>query len=118
MYFPPEREIKPVSDFSNIVCSFLLSSPPNSSSQVKFEQGFKSRTNFSFEFATGGGLFDCVLAKGKFTEHDVVTVICSVLVDYLHHRGVVHRDLKYTFFPLNLLPSTTSTGDNMTTYIL
>ena len=41
--------------------------------------------------------------KGQFTEHDAVTVICSVpdAVDCLHHLGIVHSNLKYACFPLS-----------------
>ena len=60
----------------------VLSSSPHSSFQVEFHEDFES-------------CIDHVLAK--FTEHDVFTVIRSVLdvVDYLHHYGIAHQDFKY-----------------------
>jgi len=79
----------------------VLSSSPRSSSQVKFYKGFDSHTKFylTFELVTGSDLFNCVLARGRFTEHNVAAIIHSVLgaLDYLHHHGIVHRDLKCTF---------------------
>ena len=45
---------------------------------------------------TGGELFDRIVEKGSYTEKDASSLIKQVLeaVDYMHERGVVHRDLK------------------------
>lgn len=50
---------------------------------------------FSFR-VTGGELFDRIVQKGSYTEKDASNLIKQVLegVDYMHDRGVVHRDLK------------------------
>lgn len=50
----------------------------------------------SFYRVTGGELFDIIVQKGSYTEKDASNLIKQVLegVDYMHDRGVVHRDLK------------------------
>ena len=50
----------------------------------------------SYLRVTGGELFDRIVDKGSFTEKDASDLIRQVLLatEYMHSRGVVHRDLK------------------------
>ncbi|XP_054909238.1 serine/threonine-protein kinase H1 homolog [Poeciliopsis prolifica] len=59
------------------------------------------RVYMVMELATGGELFDRIIACGSFTERDATGVLQMVLdgVKYLHALGITHRDLK----PENLL---------------
>ncbi|XP_074644782.1 serine/threonine-protein kinase H1 homolog [Tubulanus polymorphus] len=61
----------------------------------------KDKVYMVMELATGGELFDRVIAKGSFTERDATRVLHMVLegIRYLHSLGITHRDLK----PENLL---------------
>uniref|UniRef100_A0A8C5VCI1 Protein kinase domain-containing protein n=1 Tax=Microcebus murinus TaxID=30608 RepID=A0A8C5VCI1_MICMU len=61
----------------------------------------QERVYMVMELATGGELFNCIIAKGSFTERDTTWVLQMVLdgVWYLHALGITHRDLK----PENLL---------------
>lgn len=61
----------------------------------------KDRTYMVMELATGGELFDRIVAKGSFNERDATHVLQMVLeaVRYLHSLGITHRDIK----PENLL---------------
>ncbi|KAF7236057.1 Serine/threonine-protein kinase H1 [Varanus komodoensis] len=61
----------------------------------------QERVYMVMELATGGELFDRIIAKGSFTERDATRVLQMVLdgVKYLHTLGITHRDLK----PENLL---------------
>lgn len=45
---------------------------------------------------TGGELFDMIVSRGMYTEKDASSLISTILeaVDYMHTKGVVHRDLK------------------------
>jgi len=53
------------------------------------------------ELVSGGELFDQIVERGSYSEHDAANLIRQVLegIDYMHRHGVVHRDLK----PENLL---------------
>jgi len=53
------------------------------------------------ELLTGGELFDCIIAKGHYSEADARTLTITLLdaIKYLHSQGVAHRDLK----PENIL---------------
>ena len=53
-------------------------------------------TYSSFYRVTGGELFDRIVEKGSYTEKDASNLIRQVLeaVDFMHEKGVVHRDLK------------------------
>ena len=53
------------------------------------------------DLASGGELFEVLLARGFFTESDAARIVEELLqaLDYLHAIGYVHRDLK----PENLL---------------
>ncbi|CAB1340756.1 unnamed protein product [Coregonus sp. 'balchen'] len=70
---------------------------------VQLVEVFQSpqRVYMVLELATGGELFDRVIAKGHFTERDATRALQMALagVGYLHSLGITHRDLK----PENLL---------------
>ena len=61
----------------------------------------KDKVYMVMELATGGELFDRIIAKGSFTERDATRVLQMVLagLKFLHSLGITHRDLK----PENLL---------------
>ncbi|KAI8871046.1 calcium/calmodulin-dependent protein kinase 1 [Ramicandelaber brevisporus] len=61
----------------------------------------KDKYYMVFQLASGGELFDRIIARGKFTEDDARDVVKTVLeaLSYLHAHGIVHRDLK----PENLI---------------
>ncbi|XP_066578285.1 serine/threonine-protein kinase H1-like [Amia ocellicauda] len=70
---------------------------------VQLMEVFQSqdRVYMVMELATGGELFDRIIAKGSFTERDATCALRMVLdgIEYLHSLGITHRDLK----PENLL---------------
>jgi len=57
------------------------------------------------ELLSGGELFDAIVEKGQYSEHDaaVATKAIAEAIRYLHGIGVVHRDLK----PENLIYDST-----------
>lgn len=48
------------------------------------------------ELCTGGELFDKIIERGHYTEHDAKQIMYKLLlaVNYCHDKGIVHRDLK------------------------
>ncbi|KCV68193.1 CAMK/CAMK1 protein kinase [Fonticula alba] len=60
-----------------------------------------SKLYIVMDLATGGELFDRIVAKGSYTERDASHLVREILegIAYLHERDIVHRDLK----PENLL---------------
>lgn len=43
-----------------------------------------------------GALFDIITKRGKFSEHDAISVVRQTLegLRYLHSEGIAHRDIK------------------------
>lgn len=75
---------------------------------VKLYDFFEEATRFCvvMEFMGGGDLFERIVTKEMYTESDAREVSKALLsaVDYIHTRGVAHRDLK----PQNLCKCTIS----------
>ncbi|KAJ3294150.1 hypothetical protein HDU79_011410 [Rhizoclosmatium sp. JEL0117] len=69
--------------------------------QIKQVFNLPSTINIVMELATGGELFDRIISKSKFSEHETRILMKQLFhaLDYLHSRGIVHRDLK----PENIL---------------
>ncbi|EGW32760.1 uncharacterized protein SPAPADRAFT_54782 [Spathaspora passalidarum NRRL Y-27907] len=65
---------------------------------VGFRDWFESKDKFYIvtQLATGGELFDRIVKKGRFTEHDASLVVVQMLeaLAYLHSKDIVHRDIK------------------------
>jgi len=65
---------------------------------IKFEEVFltEKHIGIAMEFAAGGDLFDFVVSRGGLKEDEArwffQQLICAV--DYMHHKGVVNRDIK------------------------
>lgn len=69
--------------------------------ETAFSRRSKDKFYLVFEHIQGGELFEQIVKRHHFTEHDAATCIEAILegVQYLHHKDLCHRDLK----PENLL---------------
>ncbi|CAM9231300.1 unnamed protein product, partial [Ectocarpus fasciculatus] len=65
---------------------------------VNLEDVFADGTNIYLvmELLSGGDLFDRVIQKSKYQEHDALELMHQLLdaISYLHSKGIAHRDLK------------------------
>ncbi|KNE72085.1 CAMK/CAMK1 protein kinase [Allomyces macrogynus ATCC 38327] len=75
---------------------------------VNLVDHFESRSKYYLvcEMALGGELFDQIVERGRFTEHDAAALVRNLIqgVAEIHKCRVVHRDIK----PENLLFRTTN----------
>lgn len=48
------------------------------------------------EYCSGGSLLDKLMEKGRFSENEAAKIMEKLfsVVEYLHHNGISHRDLK------------------------
>eukprot|EP00587_Corethron_hystrix_P005292 CAMPEP_0113301762 /NCGR_PEP_ID=MMETSP0010_2-20120614/2853_1 /TAXON_ID=216773 ORGANISM="Corethron hystrix, Strain 308" /NCGR_SAMPLE_ID=MMETSP0010_2 /ASSEMBLY_ACC=CAM_ASM_000155 /LENGTH=485 /DNA_ID=CAMNT_0000155433 /DNA_START=640 /DNA_END=2094 /DNA_ORIENTATION=+ /assembly_acc=CAM_ASM_000155 len=81
----------------------ILRSLPNHPGIAALKDVYESKNEIFLvmECCAGGDLFDRILDKGAYAEHDAIAVISCLLdaIACLHNRGIVHRDLK----PENIL---------------
>lgn len=98
---------------SMIIDELLLLSELHHPHIVGFFDWFESKDKFYIvtQLATGGELFDRIISKGHFTEHDASMVVSQMLdaLQYLHDKDIVHRDLK----PENILYLTPADDSNV-----
>ena len=70
---------------------------------VQLKDFYKENVNvyLVMELMSGGDLFDSIINKGYFGEHEAASIITQIasILQYLHSKHIVHRDIK----PENLL---------------
>lgn len=65
---------------------------------LRFYEAYNDDDNFVIvlEYMKGGTLFDRVSKKRRYQEKDAAFVIKNLMIglEYLHQKGIVHRDIK------------------------
>jgi calcium-dependent protein kinase len=65
---------------------------------LKLHEVFQDDAKFYVvtELCEGGELFDQIIKRSKFTEHDCANVVKEILraITYCHGENICHRDLK------------------------
>jgi serine/threonine protein kinase len=94
---PPQEDRMTRADIRN-ECEILkmMDHPSICKLHEHFEVGGGSEVVMVLELLSGGDLLDSVIANGTYSEADAREIFTQVLdgVAHIHHRGVVHRDLK------------------------
>jgi calcium-dependent protein kinase len=65
---------------------------------LKYEEVYEDKTYLYFvsDYMKGGELYDAIVNRGNYNEHDAATVIRQLLlsVAYLHSEGMVNRNIR------------------------
>ncbi|KAI6390032.1 hypothetical protein MCOR24_010440 [Pyricularia oryzae] len=78
---------------------------------MAFKQAYRTDTAFLLfaDLATGGDLYSLLIARGYFSELETKWIVRQIVfaVDYMHTKGIAHRDLKLENIMCAVFPSST-----------
>ncbi|KAH9430854.1 hypothetical protein MCOR02_008180 [Pyricularia oryzae] len=94
------------------ITSYALSKKLSSSPNIMaFKQAYRTDTAFLLfaDLATGGDLYSLLIARGYFSELETKWIVRQIVfaVDYMHTKGIAHRDLKLENIMCAVFPSST-----------
>ena len=65
---------------------------------LKYDEVYEDKDYLYFisDYMRGGELYDSIIARGYYNEHDAAYIIRQLLqaVAYLHSDGIVHRNIR------------------------